>query len=195
MPFESPRRPPGGPGLDGGPALPGRRAWLRRALCLSAGALGLPQAGFAGGLKRGAPAPPLVLHGVDGTAIATDALRGKVVILCFWATWCGPCREELPALSAYAAEHAKDGLQVLGFSLDEPDAMPEVKRVGAGLSFPVGLLGSEYAGGYGRIWRLPANFTIDRQGRLADNSWDDAQPQWTEARLRRIVAPLLAQPP
>jgi hypothetical protein len=59
------------------------------------------------------------------------------------------------------------------------------------LAFPVGLLGSAYAGGYGRIWRLPVNFTIDRAGMLADNGWDNASPAWTAERLEQVVKPLL----
>jgi len=189
MPFE--------PGSPLPPPSPARRALLLQGLawCAAAGVSAWPLAARAGGLALGKPAPPLVLHTLDGQAIASDGLRGKVVILTFWATWCAPCKEELPLLSRYAADHAGQGLEVLGFSLDEPDHLSEVKRVAARLSFPVGLLGSAYAGGYGRIWRLPVSFTIDRSGALADNSWDDTQPQWTEARLQRIVTPLLRQAP
>jgi hypothetical protein len=61
----------------------------------------------------------------------------------------------------------------------------------AAWSFPVGLLGSAYAGGYGRIWRIPVNFTIDRNGLLADNGWYSREPAWTAERLDRIVTPLL----
>lgn len=139
----------------------------------------------------GKSAPPLVLHTLNGQQIATSQLRGKVVILTFWATWCTPCRTELPVLSEYAKLHAPQGLQVLGFSLDDPENLPEVQRVAATLNFPVGLLGSAWAGGYGRIWRLPVSFTIDRSGILVDNTWDDEQPAWTEARLLRVVSPLL----
>ncbi|HUN92631.1 MAG TPA: TlpA disulfide reductase family protein [Burkholderiaceae bacterium] len=142
-------------------------------------------------LAIGQPAPPLTLVTLDGERIGTQQLLGSVVILTFWATWCEPCRIELPALSAYAARHAENGLRVLGFSLNEPDDIPAVRRIAAQLSFPVGLLGSAWAGGYGRIWRLPASFTIDRQGRLADNSWNDPDPGWTEARLQRVIGPLL----
>lgn len=95
-------------------------------------------------------------------------------------------------LSAYAANHAKSGLRVLGFCLNGPEDLPAVRSVAATLSFPVGILGSDRVEGYGRIWKLPVSFTIDRSGRLADNSWDDEQPAWTEARLERVIAPLLA---
>ncbi|WGS48052.1 TlpA family protein disulfide reductase (plasmid) [Burkholderia sp. JSH-S8] len=134
------------------------------------------------------PAPGLVLHTLDGQSIATDDLRGNVVILTYWATWCEPCRTELPLLSAYAARHAAKGLRVLGFSLDGPENLADVRQVAAGLSFPVGLLGSAYAGAYGRVWRIPVNFTIDRNGLLVDNGWDDPKPA---ERLERVVTPLL----
>ncbi|MWR47812.1 redoxin domain-containing protein, partial [Escherichia coli] len=82
-----------------------RRAWLRAAgaLAMGAGLGGRQAAAHAATLEVGRPAPPLVLHTLDGRSIATDDLRGQVVILTFWATWCGPCRTELPLLSAYAA--------------------------------------------------------------------------------------------
>jgi len=139
----------------------------------------------------GAPAPSLTLTTLDGRRVSTDELRGSVVILAFWATWCEPCRTELPILSAYAKRHAAEGLRVIGISLDEPDAIEAVRKVAATLDFPVAVLGSAYAGGYGRIWKLPASFTIDRQGRLADDIWSADEPTWTERRLDRVIGPLL----
>lgn len=143
----------------------------------------------------GHPAPSLVLHTLDGKEIATEQLRGQVVILTFWATWCTPCRTELPVLSAYAATHASEGLQVLGFSLDGPENLAALRQIAKALSFPTGLLGSAWAGGYGRIWRLPVSFTVDRRGILVDNSWDDPDPAWTQQRLERLVTPLLRKSP
>ncbi|AJE99918.1 peroxiredoxin family protein [Pandoraea apista] len=176
-----------------GPSLP-RRRWLQAAggIAASAGLSGWCSQAQANGLTVGQPAPPLVLHALDGREFATQALRGQVVILTFWATWCDPCHEELPLLSAYAEQHARDGLQILGFSLDTPENLPMVQKIAASLSFPVGFLGSAYAGGYGRIWRIPVNFAIDRAGRLAHNGWDDpAPPAWTAQRLEKFVTPLL----
>jgi len=143
--------------------------------------------------KIGQPAPPLVLHALDGTSISSKDLLGSVVIAAFWATWCEPCREELPVLSAFAASHTKSGLRVLGFCLNGPEDLPAVRNVASTLSFPVGLLGGDRVDGYGRIWKLPVSFTIDRSGRLVDNTWDDEQPAWTAARLERVIAPLLSQ--
>jgi thiol-disulfide isomerase/thioredoxin len=145
-------------------------------------------------LVVGAPAPPITLHTLDGRDIDTRSLRGKVVIVTFWATWCGPCRQELPLLSRYATEHAHDGIVVLGFSLDDVADIEQVRAVARDLSFAVGLLGDPHVPGYGRIWHLPVNFTIDRAGRLADNGWMDRTPVWTEERLEAVVTPLLESP-
>jgi cytochrome c biogenesis protein CcmG/thiol:disulfide interchange protein DsbE len=136
-----------------------------------------------------------VLHTLDGREITLQSLTDHVVILTFWATWCEPCREELPLLSRYAERHAKDGVAVLGFSLDEPENLPAVKRVAETLSFPVGLLGSAWAGGYGRMWRLPVSFVVNRDGTLAENGWDLQDPVMGAEHLTRIVDPLLARAP
>jgi peroxiredoxin len=173
----------------------GRRAVLGGAVRLwIAGACGHASSlALANALEIGQLAPSLVLHTLDGKSIATRDLLGQVVIVTFWATWCEPCREELPLFSSYAVRHTQDGLRVLGFSLDGPEALPKVRDVAASLNFPVGLLGSSYAGGYGRIWQLPVTFVIDRAGRLVHNGWDDAQQPWTSEQLHRVVDPLLVR--
>ncbi|WP_430390664.1 TlpA family protein disulfide reductase [Dyella sp. 20L07] len=148
---------------------------------------------FANDLRVGQPAPGITLSTLDGRHISLDALRGKTVILTFWATWCEPCRDELPLLSQYAQEHAHDNLVVLGFSLDAPDSLTQVRQIASNLSFPTGLLGDPHVPGYGRIWRLPVSFVIDRQGLLVHDGWKDKQPEFTRERLERIVTPLLEQ--
>ena len=169
-----------------------RRAVLKGAAAalLTGGVLATSSA-WGNDLRVGAPAPPATLTTLDGQKLSTGALLGNVVVLTFWATWCVPCREELPLLSRYASQHAGEGLRVLGFSLDTAEDLRDVRSVAATLSFPVGLLAGSAAPGYGRIWRLPVNFTIDRQGRLVDDGWKDKQPTWTGERLERIVTPLL----
>jgi cytochrome c biogenesis protein CcmG, thiol:disulfide interchange protein DsbE len=145
----------------------------------------------ANDLHVGKRAPPATLVTLDGQKVSTSDLVGNVVILTFWATWCVPCRDELPLLSKYATEHASQGLRVLGFSLDLPEEIAGVRAVANTLSFPNGLLASSSAPGYGRIWRIPVNFTIDREGRLVDDGWREKKPVWTPERLDRIVTPLL----
>jgi cytochrome c biogenesis protein CcmG, thiol:disulfide interchange protein DsbE len=143
-------------------------------------------------LHVGSAAPVATLVTLHGERISTSDLSGNVVILTFWATWCAPCRDELPLLSRYAAQHAAEGLRVLAFSLDGADQMREVRQVAQSLGFPVGLLSNSSAPGYGRIWRLPVNFTIDRGGRLVNDGWKEKKPAWTAERLEQIVTPLLS---
>jgi cytochrome c biogenesis protein CcmG/thiol:disulfide interchange protein DsbE len=149
------------------------------------------EAAEADELQVGTRAPPVILTTVDGTRLSSADLLGSVVILTFWATWCAPCRAELPLLSRYAANHAAAGLRVLGFSLDTADELVEVRRIAQSLHFPVGLLANSSAPGYGRIWRLPVNFTIDRAGLLVEDGWKLQKPSWTVERLDEVVTPLL----
>jgi cytochrome c biogenesis protein CcmG/thiol:disulfide interchange protein DsbE len=175
------------------PASPTRRSMLQGAAACSLlgfGSLLAPRA-QANDVRVGQPAPAATLVTLDGKRLSTPELTGHVVILTFWATWCVPCREELPLLSKYAAEHAAQGLSVLGFTLNTPDELDEVRAVARTLSFPVGFLAASSAPGYGRIWRIPVNFTIDRAGRLVDDGWKERHPEWTRERLARIVTPLL----
>jgi len=170
-----------------------RRALLRGAAALSLMGLDAMFAPLAAAnaLRIGDAAPPATLVALDGQRVSTSELLGHVVILTFWATWCGPCREELPLLSAYATQHAAEGLKVLAFTLDSPDDLRKVQPVAQSLNFPVGFLANSSLAGYGRIWRIPANFTINREGQLIDNGWKDKESSWTAERLERIVTPLL----
>src|SRR5450631_2152273 len=160
----------------------------RRTVLLGAAALGVESllpgwARASNSLRVGQPAPPAVMVTLDGERIATSDLTGHVVILTFWATWCGPCRQELPLLSAYATDYAARGLTVLGFCLDAPEDLPKVRRMAQAFDFPVGLVSEGRLPGYGRIWHIPVNFTIDRAGLLRNNGWDDKDATWTPERL------------
>ena len=170
-----------------------RRELLRGAAALSVtglDALFAPTVG-ANALRVGQPAPPATLVTLDGQRLSTTDLQGRVVVLTFWATWCGPCREELPLLSTYAMEHAAAGLTVLGFTLDSSTERQKVQRVAQTVSFPVGFLDQSTLPGYGRIWRIPVNFTINRQGELTEDGWKEKDSTWTLERLDRVVTPLL----
>jgi cytochrome c biogenesis protein CcmG, thiol:disulfide interchange protein DsbE len=169
-----------------------RRTLLQETAAVLVSSTLVPRPTQANALRIGEPAPPVTLATLDGEHIATHDLLGNVVILTFWATWCIPCREELPLLSDYLMQHSTTGLRILGFGLDGPDHIDAVRAVAQKLAFPVGLLGDTRLPGYGRIWRIPVSFTIDRQGRLVDDGWQDPHPVWTQKRLERIVTPLLS---
>jgi cytochrome c biogenesis protein CcmG, thiol:disulfide interchange protein DsbE len=169
-----------------------RRALLRSAVAMFLLSAAGPLAPRADGraLRMGELAPPATLITLDGQRISTADLLGRVVILTFWATYCVPCRDELPLLSRFAGEHSA-GLSVLGFCLDDRRDIGAVRRVADTLSFPVGFMRDDSAAGYGRIWRLPANFTIGRDGRLLDDRWQQKNSAWTAESLQQVIVPSL----
>lgn len=161
---------------------PGR--WLRwSCLCIA----------LAGAVRADpGPAPPLAATALDGSRFDLSALRGQVVLVNFWATWCAPCRAELPAFAEFARAHRDQGLQVLAVSTDDAEDLPQVREIAAGLPFPVALAAQTEARGYGRIWRLPITFVIDREGRLVVDGGRGTRKTWDRAALDAEVLPLLA---
>jgi cytochrome c biogenesis protein CcmG/thiol:disulfide interchange protein DsbE len=154
--------------------------------------LNLHQAATASPLVLNQPAPPATLVTLDGQHVSTQSLLGNTIILTFWATWCEPCQRELPLLSQFVASHQNQGLKVLAFSLDEDETLDKVRALAKQFSFPVGLYQGSNASGYGRMWRIPVSFVIDRQGLLRYDGWQDRQPEWTTTRLQKVITPLLA---
>ena len=107
-----------------------RRALLKAgaalALASTAGLAALPAR--ANDLKLGQPAPPLVLKTLDGRSIATQDLKGQVVIATFWATWCAPCRREIPLLEGLSGHWGDRGVQIVGIAVDHRDAVVNYAR-------------------------------------------------------------------
>jgi cytochrome c biogenesis protein CcmG, thiol:disulfide interchange protein DsbE len=162
-----------------------RREWLAIAAGTIAGAHGTA---FADGSAASITATLL-----DGSSFATERLVGKVVVVNFWATWCAPCREEMPALDAWYREHRAQGVEVLALSVDELALEAQVREVARPFTFPVAMMKTAKLTGFGRIWRMPVSAVIDRQGRLAKQDWF-IEPRLDAAALDKVVAPLLQKP-
>jgi len=110
--------------------------------------------------------PPFLVNDLDGDVISTAAFRGKVVLLNFWATWCPPCREEIPELIDLANRY-QDTLQIVGISMD--DASPaEVKQFATrlGVNYPIIMGGREIISPYGGVPALPTTYIVNREGRI-----------------------------
>jgi thiol-disulfide isomerase/thioredoxin len=114
------------------------------------------------------PAPAWALKDVDGREVRSSEFKGKVVLVDFWATWCAPCRKEIPEYSAWQKKYADRGLVILGLSLDEAEPV-EVKRFGETLKVTYRLImaDADVAGSFGDFKGfLPTAYLIDREGNI-----------------------------
>ncbi len=128
-------------------------------------------ASAAHALDIGKSAPALEAKLLDGTPFSLAAATGKVIIINFWATYCEPCRVEMPALDAYYRKHSAEGLMLVGISIDDPSDEAKVRNVMSVFSFPGALAQDARFEKYGRIWHIPLTFVIDRHGNTRQDGW------------------------
>ena len=116
------------------------------------------------------PAPNFSLKDADGNAVNLADYRGKVVLVNFWATWCGPCEAEIPWFIEFEKKYKDQGFAVLGVSMDD-DGWKSVRPYVAShkINYRV-MIGSEVVSQqFGEIESLPTSFVLDREGRIASN--------------------------
>ena len=141
-------------------------------------------------VKVGQPAPPFTVTTFDGVTMSLADLKGQVVVLNYWATWCGPCRVELPILDDFYRSHSRPDLKILAIATEGSVPQSKLRPLASILSFP--LIAKLKGSGYGLINRaLPTSYVIDRAGvvRFAESG------AFTAASLSRVISPLLAEPP
>jgi peroxiredoxin len=143
--------------------------------------------------QAGQPAPQIEATTIQGVPFVLAEHRGQVVLVNFWATWCLPCRAEMPAIDAFYRTHRDQGLVVIAISMDEPADLALVRQAMSGFAFPTALISQTQAKGYGRLWRMPLTFVVDRDGILRRNAWK-AAPKIDAATLDAEVLPLLLKP-
>jgi thiol-disulfide isomerase/thioredoxin len=121
------------------------------------------------GIGYGTPAPDFTLETLDGKSVSLSSLRGKAVVVNFWATWCGPCKIETPWLVEMQNQYGAQGLQIVGVAMDD-SGKDEIARFAKdmGMNYPV-VLGKEAVGdAYGGVPALPESFFIGRDGKIVD---------------------------
>src|SRR5271169_6421012 len=107
------------------------------------------------------PAPALVVPELDGARFDLAAFRGKVVIVNFWATWCLPCRAEMPALGAFYSRFHARGVELVGVSVDQKRDRKIVEKAAQAMHYPVAILADAEANGFGKPAVLPVTYIVD----------------------------------
>ena len=145
---------------------------------------------FSKDLEEGKLAPSFEATTIKGEKLSLAEQTGKTVMIHYWATWCPTCREEIPIFNAYFKKHQKDGLVMIFVSIDEPNDLSKVKEMMKLYEFPIAMEQDTKAKGYGRIWRIPLTFVVDKKGILRKNAWFD-DGNINEAVLEKYITPLL----
>jgi cytochrome c biogenesis protein CcmG/thiol:disulfide interchange protein DsbE len=144
------------------------------------------QSGQSSGLGIGVAASSFDLKSVDGTAVGLASFRGKPLMINFFASWCDPCREEMPFINELAAKSGKDGYAVLGIAVEDSRAAVMQYAQEAKLVFPIALdLNSTVKRAY-RIFGPPATFFIDGQGMIRDVVIGPMTPERAREGLKKV---------
>ncbi len=113
-------------------------------------------------------APPLQVATAQGEILDLEALRGKVVLVLFWATWCAPCLEEFPVIGDFHAKHRAEGFEVVALSIDKPRKRSQMIALLSKLPFPGALLSEATENGFGTPDAVPVSYLVDAHGVIRD---------------------------
>jgi thiol-disulfide isomerase/thioredoxin len=132
-------------------------------------------------------APDFKLDDLDGKPLTLAASHGKVILLNFWATWCGPCRAEIPDLIELQKKYGEK-LQIIGLDVDDDDST-EVKKFAAanGINYPIGMATNEIRTQYGGVAALPTSFVLDSEGRVVQKHEGLRNPLLYEYEIRSLI--------
>lgn len=133
-------------------------------------------------------APPLKVETAQGEVFDLAAMRGKVVLVNFWATWCAPCLKEFPAIGDFHQKHHAEGFEVVALSIDTPRNRSKMMALLSKLPFPGALLSDAVENGFERPSAVPVSYLIDARGVIRDTFINI-----DEDLLNETVPPLLRE--
>ena len=134
------------------------------------------------------PAPNFALKTADGRTVELKQLAGNVVVVNFWATWCGPCRAEIPGMLEIYSKYRGKGLEIVGVSLDRQGfsvVTPFVKRMK--IDYPVVVGDGDLVAAYGNFNAIPTTFVVDRKGNIVGGHTGAL----TKQQFEQLVKPYL----
>ncbi len=133
------------------------------------------------------PAPSFSMTSLQNERVDLGALRGRVVLLNFWATWCGPCQVEMPRFVEWQERYKSEGLSVLGVSMDDDSDPVRSFLRKRKLNYPI-VMGDEKLGlAYGGVLGLPITYLIDRQGIIRARYQGETNLDVVEKAVRRLL--------
>lgn len=165
------------------------RRLVRSSLILTVAGLALHSRPAAAMVQKGEPAPAMKLVTTSGQPISLANYRGYVLVMDFFATWCIPCREAIPHLNTLNQKYGKQGLQVLGVSVDDTGER-QVKSflTDRRVSYPVAIAGEEMQTDYG-LRSIPTIFVINKKGVIAEKfqGYSDQTARAIEETVKKLL--------
>jgi thiol-disulfide isomerase/thioredoxin len=138
---------------------------------------------------RGKKAPAFTLATLDGKKVSLADYKGRPVLVNFWATWCAPCKLEMPWFEEFRQKYSAQGFEILGISEDDSpkeDIAKAVKRIN--VTYPILLTDGKVAPAYGGVDYLPESFYVGRDGVVQIQSSGLASKDEVEANIKRLIA-------
>lgn len=155
---------------------------------ITAAALLVLLCGATTAAKVGDAAPDFARADLAGRQVHLADYRGKLVLLNFWATWCPPCRKEMPLFSKWQRDYGAQGLQVVGISMD--DDVTSVKQLLAQrpVQYPIVMGDAKLGEQFGGVLGLPLSFLIDAEGRIVARYQGESDLAIMEAKLKELLS-------
>ena len=141
-------------------------------------------------VMRGKQAPAFALTSLDGKKVSLADYKGRPVLVNFWATWCGPCKVEMPWFEEFRKQYAAQGFEILGLADDVDAGKDMIAKVAnkAGVSYPILLTDGKVQTAYGGLDVLPMSFYVDRNGVIVEQTAGLGSKDQIEANIKKTIA-------